>query len=763
MAVAALCLLLSPLALAAPEEVVACARAEWVWTDKKEYKPGEEVKIFLQNAGDRVIDGRIHLTILKYENGSWVLVYRMDLYVLLYWKPCTTVNLTWDQVDTTGKPVTLGRYRVVWTPYVNGTPIGPYTCDFDIASPTRPKIYLILVEREIYSDIYDAVETYKREIMRAYGVLAYTVPVSRHASPSGLRSYLRAVYEYYSERGCDLVGAVFIGDLPYALFELRNTQAFISRMNETYKIVFASYEVFPCDLYFMDLNGVWLDKDGNGILDTHEGDVYPEIFIGRVFPNTITRSKKVECIKNYLSKELNYIRGNIAIKPKALVYVDDDWEAFAETFADACRKAFSEVVLIREKQVTNAKDYKQRLRNYWDGWIFVHVAVHGTPNSHDFGPGGHGEGLVTSIDIDFVKPKPLFYLLFSCSNAKYTTPWYIAGQYLWCGDGLLSVSSTKVGGMLSYEYFYEPLGKGYCFGEAFKRWFAQVLKGSDKSGIMAWFYGMTIIGDPILTPAPPRASGEFIIAALYESYAPPSPRLLESVPSFEIEAESYPIDVVQGSNNSTYITLIANRPCRVELEAAPAPSGLNVEARPRSVDLTAGASARVELVFSASQSLKPSVYEVALLIKGDGTVRERTFTVVVRTPPSIARVQYAEQESETLRIELERIKSEYELLKREYENLASSYSSLQSSYRQLQSDYNALKSELEQIKRDYENLLASYQSLQSYYRQRLEGELNAWRLACLAMLGSTIAVAALAAEGWRRARAARARPGPPAR
>jgi uncharacterized protein (DUF3084 family) len=178
--------------------------------------------------------------------------------------------------------------------------------------------------------------------------------------------------------------------------------------------------------------------------------------------------------------------------------------------------------------------------------------------------------------------------------------------------------------------------------------------------------------------------------------------------------------------------------------------------------LTAGASARVELVFSASQSLKPSVYEVALLIKGDGTVKERTFTVVVRTPPSIARVQYAEQESETLRIELERIKSEYELLKREYESLASSYLSLQSSYRQLQSDYNALKSELEQIKRDYENLLASYQSLQNS-QKRLEGELNAWRLACLAMLGSTIAVAALAAEGWRRARAARARPGLPAR
>jgi hypothetical protein len=78
LAVAALCLLLSVSALAAPEKVIACARAEWVWTDKKEYKPGEEVKIFLQNAGDQVIDGRMHLTILKYENRSWVLVLKQD-------------------------------------------------------------------------------------------------------------------------------------------------------------------------------------------------------------------------------------------------------------------------------------------------------------------------------------------------------------------------------------------------------------------------------------------------------------------------------------------------------------------------------------------------------------------------------------------------------------------------------------------------------------------------------------------------------------
>jgi uncharacterized membrane-anchored protein YhcB (DUF1043 family) len=109
------------------------------------------------------------------------------------------------------------------------------------------------------------------------------------------------------------------------------------------------------------------------------------------------------------------------------------------------------------------------------------------------------------------------------------------------------------------------------------------------------------------------------------------------------------------------------------------------------------------------------------------------------------------QKYEELKRNYDQLQSNYERLRRDYDNLASLYQSLQSSYRQLQSDYNALKSELEQIKRDYDNLLASYQSLQNS-QKRLESELTTWRLASLAMLGSTITAAALATEGWRRAR-----------
>jgi len=93
-------------------------------------------------------------------------------------------------------------------------------------------------------------------------------------------------------------------------------------------------------------------------------------------------------------------------------------------------------------------------------------------------------------------------------------------------------------------------------------------------------------------------------------------------------------------------------------------SGLNVEASPRSVDLTASTSARIKIAFSSSWGLKPGIYDVTLLAKGDDTIKEKVFTVIVREEKLFtAIVRFEELEFESLRKELEKLKSEYEKLK----------------------------------------------------------------------------------------------------
>ncbi len=50
-----------------------------------------------------------------------------------------------------------------------------------------------------------------------------------------------------------LVGALLIGNIPAAWFEIENDF-------DKY-----GYTKFPIDLYYMDLDGDWIDSDNNGI------------------------------------------------------------------------------------------------------------------------------------------------------------------------------------------------------------------------------------------------------------------------------------------------------------------------------------------------------------------------------------------------------------------------------------------------------------------------------------------------------------------
>ena len=44
------------------------------------------------------------------------------------------------------------------------------------------------------------------------------------------------------------------------------------------------------DLYYMDLDGLWQDGDGDRMFDTHRGPVAPEIWIGRLTASPLTRA-----------------------------------------------------------------------------------------------------------------------------------------------------------------------------------------------------------------------------------------------------------------------------------------------------------------------------------------------------------------------------------------------------------------------------------------------------------------------------------------
>ena len=76
---------------------------------------------------------------------------------------------------------------------------------------------------------------------------------------------------------------------------------------------------------------------------------------------------------------------------------------------------------------------------------------------------------------------------------------YMGGEYVFgTSKGLLSVGTTKTGSMLNFGDYYTPLGQGATFGEAYLDWWKAQAAGGFNDDEKDWFYGMTMIGDPLM-------------------------------------------------------------------------------------------------------------------------------------------------------------------------------------------------------------------------------------------------------------------------
>jgi hypothetical protein len=306
----------------------------------------------------------------------------------------------------------------------------------------------------------------------------------------------------------DLVGCVLIGNIPSAWYQMFHDPEWSG-----------NYSEFPIDLFYMDLDGTWQDNSNrtnesgiqysgwgmpippgsDGIYDVHidgTGDVEPEIWVGRIKGDDMNEDE-VGLVKSYFDKNHNYRTGVTANPQNALVYVDDDWEPGIYT-RDAVATAFPDYNHVYDKSLTIADYY---LENLSAGYSWVHVMSHGNPHGHSFKKPGGGGGSLNYNTYRSEDHHVLFYNLFVCSGARFTSSNYLGGWCLFSGDTLGVIGSTKTGSMINEKKFYTPLSNGMILGEAYRDWFDDIF--TDKPGDKPWYYGMTYLGDPTL-----RASGK---------------------------------------------------------------------------------------------------------------------------------------------------------------------------------------------------------------------------------------------------------------
>ncbi len=356
-----------------------------------------------------------------------------------------------------------------------------------VPEPRAPGLVYILVEPGLYPSISSEIDRYMTDLSKE----GWTPELynSGWANPSQVKSLLQTGYS------SGMVGAVFVGDIPIAWYE----------MEDWFGGVYYGWTEFPIELYYMDLDGAWIDENTNGKFEDHRvglGDLEPEIWVGRILTSTLTLPgyTEVTMIQNYFDKNHDYRMGNLPLNDRALIYVDDDWAAWGTQYSDEVGLRYATRTLVNDNEVTRTADYLARLDDNYD-WISLFA--HSWPGGHGFYyNGGSQFEYLYNDEISEADPMAHFYNHFCCSAGNYSnseSEGYITGHYVFAPTyGLGAVASTKTGSMLNFADFYTPLGAGESIGQSFMDWF--ILNGETGAGAdsRCWFYGMTVIGDPTL-------------------------------------------------------------------------------------------------------------------------------------------------------------------------------------------------------------------------------------------------------------------------
>ncbi|MBD3214709.1 MAG: hypothetical protein GF311_19010 [Candidatus Lokiarchaeota archaeon] len=329
----------------------------------------------------------------------------------------------------------------------------------------------IYVNNTLYANLYSEIAQYQQDLENQgfnAEIINWSDPVVENLKGDLINS-----------QNSTFVGAVLIGKIPYANYEMGGA-------------------VFPCDLYLMDLDGVWGDLSGVvGAYDNHfggGGDVYPEIWIGRINPEKLNNiGSHLQAYKDYFNRNHAYRDSSLYRPHSALVYVDYDWTDSNAVWHDGVKKSYSNTTLIGVNATTNDIDYESRIQS--TRYELIHAMIHSTSTQHQFYSGGSSAGITTNTEINALTTNPLFYNLYCCSACDFRVINNIGTQYLFSSNSLCVIGSTKSGGMLMISYFYTPLGKGYSIGESFRQWWSNPLHGPDDS----YSQGLCILGDPLLT------------------------------------------------------------------------------------------------------------------------------------------------------------------------------------------------------------------------------------------------------------------------
>jgi len=323
---------------------------------------------------------------------------------------------------------------------------------------------MVVVNDTVFPLIAGSIAHYINDLASAS--FQYLITTWTGGTAQELRDFIASFWNQHHIKGVFL-----IGNFPAAWYEM---VTFDGEYGE---------ERWPCDFYLMDLDGSWIDADGDGIFDQHS-PLFLDLFLSRLIG---TASE----INAYFSKNQQYRLHGSQIDRSAFIFKDDDWKDYYFDYDFNLSGIYPLVDICQEFEATTRVNYIAKLTG--NGAEYVYQWIHSAPTNLQIRNGDHWESITISdiITNDF---KGAFYNLYNCSASRFTEENLATTYLMKTNFGLATIGSTKIGGNYWPIIFHDALASGETWGRSFQSWYQGFGVDSD-----SWFLGMCLQGDPLLT------------------------------------------------------------------------------------------------------------------------------------------------------------------------------------------------------------------------------------------------------------------------
>jgi hypothetical protein len=388
--------------------------------------------------------------------------------------------------------------------------LASYGCSKNSTELKKQEV-LVVVEERLSITLGLSLKQFKSDLEDEGYIVTIKKNISASTSPSQIRKILQKYY--YDDE--NLSGAVLIGKIAAPLFNSKKDQG------DPY------WHDYLADFYYMDLDGIWEDSDGNGVLDIHKDTEFklwnkvrkklhlgdnrtPEIWVSRIRADMlVSLGDEISLLKNYFEKNHNYRTGKLNL-PKKRAFVlsagvdvlNSDWGAWPnKIYSDIDVDQFHRNLgYTLRKFLSSEEGYEWGIINSFSGPRIHHLGYFFNPLNPEWWKTKEGRELITKYsdtiadsnditwqDIKSIEPKILFYHLLASEVGRHDYTDYLAGSYIFSGLGLVAVAGTQHSGSVGVPALYSGLASGKSIGEAWKDALVWLVKHSDDKITIVYF------------------------------------------------------------------------------------------------------------------------------------------------------------------------------------------------------------------------------------------------------------------------------------